>query len=72
MPTPSTGVLIRRSYRLYELPAVTGLADRTIRSAIERGELKATKKSRRCTLIHVDDLDAWLNSGDYDRHGGAS
>jgi excisionase family DNA binding protein len=66
MPIPSINGLIRRSYRLYELPAVTGISDRTIRDAIARGDLKATKKSRRCTLIHVDDLDTWItgNSGD--------
>ena len=52
--------LTRRSYRLFELPAVTGLSDRTIRRAIADGELRATKKSRRCTLVHADDLDAWI------------
>lgn len=37
----------------------------TIREAIERGDIKAYRRSARYLLVHRDDVDTWIRSHAY-------
>jgi hypothetical protein len=50
------------SYPLQVAAAKTGFPQKTLRAAIDRGELSSIRSGRRVIVLH-DDLVAWLQKG---------
>lgn len=51
----------RLSYRIADLPRITGIGRSTIYEAIAAGKLRAVKNGR-ATIVLSDDLKRWLAS----------
>lgn len=52
----------RRSIRLTEVPAQTGVSIRQVRRAARTGELPVVQISERVRVVMLEDLERWLRS----------